>query len=50
MPVSVNQSRLHLYRADYLQRLLGTVHRYGVPPQLIVLEITESAALDNAGP
>lgn len=49
VPVSVNQSRLHLYRADYLQRLLGTVHRYGVPPQLIVLEITESAALDNAG-
>lgn len=49
VPVSVNQSRLHLYRADYLQRLLGTVRRYGVPPRMIVLEITESAALDNAG-
>ena len=42
-PISVNQSRLHLQEEGYLQRLTEMVKRHRVPPNLIELELTETA-------
>lgn len=42
-PVSVNLSRRQLGRTGAADRLAGMVRRYGVPPQNLVFELTESA-------
>lgn len=42
-PVSVNLSRRQLGRTGAADRLAGVVRRYGVPPQDLVFELTESA-------
>ncbi|MCM1054616.1 MAG: EAL domain-containing protein [Bacteroides sp.] len=41
--VSVNFSRLHTVEKNYTARLCETVNKYGVPHELIEIEITESA-------
>lgn len=41
--VSVNFSRLHTEEKDYTQKLCAMVNKYGVPHELIEIEITESA-------
>ena len=41
--VSVNVSRLHTQEADYAKKLCGVVDSYGVPHDLVEVEITESA-------
>lgn len=46
-PVSVNQSRRLLYQPDYVRTLEQTLERHGISPALIVLEITESIAMEN---
>lgn len=46
-PISVNQSRLHLYQTDYTARLTSTINRYNVPAAMIELEMTESIAFEN---
>lgn len=48
LPVSVNQSKAALYQADYVRRVSDTAERYGVPAELLTLEILEGAALENA--
>lgn len=46
-PISVNQSRLHLFLPDYIERITATLDEYNVPRELIELEITESVAIEN---
>lgn len=41
--VSVNVSRLHTQEEDYAKKLCGVVDSYGVPHDLVEVEITESA-------
>lgn len=45
--VSINQSRLHCYDPDYLEKLQAVIKKYNVPPNFIELEITESILLDD---
>lgn len=46
-PISVNQSRLHLYQTDYTARLTTTINRCNVNANMIELEMTESIAFEN---
>jgi EAL domain-containing protein (putative c-di-GMP-specific phosphodiesterase class I) len=48
VPVSVNFSRWHIKEADSIQRLCETVDRYGLSHDLIEVEITESALVNEA--
>ncbi|WP_067505455.1 bifunctional diguanylate cyclase/phosphodiesterase [Actinoplanes sp. TFC3] len=41
--VSVNLSPKELHAADYACRVAGVLEKYGVPPQRLVLEVTEHA-------
>ncbi len=45
--ISVNFSRTHVLSKTFLQDLCAIVDDYGVPHELIELEITESAMLDD---
>lgn len=47
VPVAVNVSPLQLLDPGFPQLVDSTLKRYGIPPELITLEITESAAMDN---
>lgn len=42
VPVSVNQSRVHFQKPDYIERLQNLLIRYDIPRNMIELEITES--------
>ncbi|SEJ73803.1 diguanylate cyclase (GGDEF) domain-containing protein [Propionispira arboris] len=46
VPISVNQSRLHLSEKDYLKKLKKLVQRYNIPAGSIELELTETAFAD----
>lgn len=48
LPVSINVSRVDLFAIDVADFLHELVTRYEVPPQLIKVEITESAYVDEA--
>lgn len=43
VPVSVNQSRLHLSEPEYLEKLQRLIDKYKIPAGSIELEITETA-------
>ncbi|KLO61132.1 bifunctional diguanylate cyclase/phosphodiesterase [Delftia tsuruhatensis] len=45
--VAVNLSAQQLRQADLQQRLMGSLARHGVPPHLLELEVTESAAMTD---
>ena len=45
VPVSVNLSLLQLMRMDFAGRLMATLKKYGIDPQWIHLEVTETAAM-----
>lgn len=45
--ISVNQSKLLFYEADYVEHLKAIVERYQVPPQFLTLEILEDLVVDN---
>lgn len=47
LPISVNLSRLNLLNPTLCQQLVDTAARYGLPPRLLKLEITESAYTDH---
>ena len=49
LDVAVNVSPHQLRRADFTTRLRAVLDRHGVPPRRIVLEITESAAMEEPG-
>ncbi len=46
VPLSINQSGLHIREPGYLDRLQKIVDRYQLPPGTIDLEITETAFVD----
>jgi EAL domain-containing protein (putative c-di-GMP-specific phosphodiesterase class I) len=48
VPVAVNFSRWHINETDSIQRLCETVDRYGLRHDLIEVEITESALVNEA--
>jgi EAL domain-containing protein (putative c-di-GMP-specific phosphodiesterase class I) len=48
VPVSVNFSRWHIKEADYIQRLCEIVDSCGIMHNLIEVEITESALVNEA--
>lgn len=47
MPISVNISRMSLYNPKLCEDIINLSRRYDVKPQLIKLEVTESAYNDN---
>ena len=47
VPVSVNVSRVDFYFDDIAEHFIDLVNRYGLSPELIGVEITESAFTDN---
>lgn len=48
VPVSTNFSRAHLYDNGFSDRLEEIAARYGVSPELLEIEMTESMFFDNA--
>lgn len=46
-PVSVNLSRVELFRSDLMENILKYHRAYDIPPQLIEIELTESTALKD---
>lgn len=46
-PLSVNISRIDMYNPNSVQILNELVKKYGIPPSLLNLELTESAYMDN---
>ncbi len=49
VPVSVNVSRVDLFDPLLEETLLGILREYGLTPEDLLLEITESAYTDNSG-
>ena len=47
VPLSVNLSRLDLYDPELVNTLTGLIDKYSLPVELLKLEITESAYVDN---
>ena len=47
VPISVNISRAHFTREDLAEHICRIVDKYGVPHNLIELELTESAFFDD---
>lgn len=47
VPISVNVSRKDMYKPNLLQILLDIVHKHGLEPRHLHLEITESAYAEN---
>lgn len=45
-PISINQSRQHLYAPDYLRQFCAVVDKYAVPHELLVFELTEGAFVE----
>jgi diguanylate cyclase (GGDEF)-like protein len=48
IPISVNVSRVDIYRPHLLETLVGLVQKYEIPIEYLHLEITESAYTENA--
>lgn len=48
VPVSVNVSRRDIYQADLPQEFMALVQKYGLRPDQLHLEITETAYTENA--
>ena len=48
VPVSVNFSRVHIYDPAFPETVIGILNKYGVSPEHIEIELTESAFLAEA--
>ncbi|MDD3411786.1 MAG: EAL domain-containing protein, partial [Eubacteriales bacterium] len=48
LPISINISRHDVFRADFYETLTGLVAKYGIPVDLLRLEITESAFVKSS--
>ncbi|WP_312104388.1 GGDEF domain-containing phosphodiesterase [Lachnoclostridium sp.] len=48
LPISLNVSRLHEYQKDFVEVLCRLSREYKIPPNLITLEITESALAEDS--
>lgn len=47
MPISINVSRADLLKGKVAEKLMGLIDKYGLTPDLLRVEITESAYMDN---
>lgn len=47
IPISVNVSRMSLYKSDLAEDIIGLVESYGLSPELFKIEITETAYSNN---
>ena len=47
VPISVNVSRLHLHRPDFLPTYVRIKDEYGIPDGLCELELTESIVIED---
>ena len=47
LPISVNFSRQHVRRADYVDKIISMAKEHGVDPEYIEIEITESCFGDD---
>lgn len=47
VPISVNQSRIHIYDKMYINKLINTFDKYGIDKENIIFELTESAFTEN---
>lgn len=47
LPVSVNVSRMDVYQIDLVNTFMDITQKYGIKPESLHLEITESAYADN---
>lgn len=50
VPISNNFSRLHIYEEDCMEHILRLTERYRIPHELIEIELTETAFVDDAEP
>ncbi len=48
-PISVNISRVSLYNPKLAESIIGLVEKYHISPQLLQLELTESACIQDPG-
>lgn len=46
-PISINQSRMHIGEANYLERFCHIVDKYAIPHCFITFELTESAFVEE---
>ncbi|MFL8710004.1 EAL domain-containing protein [Clostridioides sp. GD02377] len=47
VPISVNMSRVHLYRDNFIENITDLINKYNISPKFIELELTESVVFDN---
>ena len=47
LPISLNVSRAHIYSPDFAKRTMALLQKYGVPPYLVELELTETTFVEN---
>lgn len=47
VPISINMSRLNLYDNSFIEVLLGLVRKYDLQPDMLNIEITETAYVEN---
>ncbi len=47
MPLSINISRLNLFDVNFIDKIEATLEKYGIPANLIILEISEEVVSDN---
>ena len=47
IPISVNVSRMHIFHAEFVNDFENLVKKYNIPPELLEVEVTESALLEN---
>lgn len=47
MPLSINISRLNLFDEHFIENVESTLERYGIPANLVQLEIAEEVVSDN---
>lgn len=47
VPISINQSQLHIEEPRYFERFLEVIDRYGIPHKYFIFELTESVFVEN---
>ena len=47
VPISVNVSRINLYNVNICNNIISLIQKYNIEPEMLKLEITESAYTDN---
>lgn len=47
LPISVNISRVNLHQSDFVENYISIMNAYNISPELLELELTESAIFEN---